>query len=332
MYAVYDVRGSPTISEVHDDLVALLTGETDENNLVCSTIDLTGTSIAANTAAGWTLFDGDTGVANEAILRAPCVDDGAQFKYFRFKITQPTTFMVLTYSTMESWDAGTNVATNETTAFVTNLMRTPTATHGIQPLLIRATARYIYFSTSAGTAGLDRSVLAICEINRVHPCLAVGKGRVPAIASGPAWYLNESSLTRDARIPRIIDDAGTTDLTNVELYPFTTATPIANFTDMTPFANWDEDVAYDIDGDAHYGAHLLQFDRKTLIGNIAGNTLIANVWLLHADRAGATGADLGPVNDVICWLDGVGAVRVRHARWDVSGEGSPRWVFRLEDE
>jgi hypothetical protein len=331
MRFVYETTGTPLIAEIGADIVAVLTGETDKNNLVCANIVLANTSITANTPAGWELWDSGW-ATNQYVLRAPTVDDPTQFKYIRLVFS---TFSSIYYSCvvygMDSWNNVSHTATNETSALSSNMMRYPSATYGVQPMLFYATERFIWFSpTTPGTSQVNDSQFWCLEVDRVHPCLGIGKGRIPSFQVG-AWYNNTSSSNPLGRIPRFIDDEGATELTNVQLFPFVNNTPHCFFTTspgLSVMSQLGIDRATDKDGAVYYGAYQLQFERHQLYGGMAGTSILSNIYIMMGDGGGA----VGPVNDEIVYLKDVGTMRVRHAQADLSGDGSPRYLFRVEDE
>jgi hypothetical protein len=331
VYAIYDCRATVTtgsvIPDIFTDIIAILTGETDKNELIQADLNLPTTFISANTPAGWELYDSDTGVSNEVVLRAPCIDAPAQYKYVKLRIGTTSGYVQLFHRIMEDWNSGTNTGTNLCTEYYVYILRLGTQTYGIQPCRIRATARYIYIGPWGYSAG--SSAWPAMEISRTHPCLNIGTGRVPCIQSNATQWLNTSQSIGNAsnRIPRIIADTGTSDYTDRGLYGISSGIPWQHG-DPTVYADWDRAVAFDKDGQAWYGANLIQFDWKPDIGNIVGFSNVSRVYIAKPNRSGGAA---GPLDQSIHMLNGE-AVRVHTSRQQHYTEASARYLFPLEDE
>lgn len=331
MYAIYDCRATvvtgSVVPDIFADVISILTGETDKNNLVQPDLNLPTTFISADTPAGWELYDSSTGVANEAVLRAPCVDDPAQYKYVKLRCDTSSQYIRFHFRIMEDWNSGTNTGTNLCTEYYFFLFRFSYLSYGIQPLRIRATARYIYIGPwgySAGSSGF-----AAMEISRHHPCLNIGTGRVPCVQVNATQWINTSGSIGSSgnRIPRIINDVGTSDLTNKNIQCFSTTMPVSH-SDPTIYAQWDRGVSYDKEGQIWYGAHLMQFDWKPDIGNILGFSDVARVYISRPNRSGGAA---GPLDQSIHMLNGE-AVRMHTSRQQHYTEASVRYLFPVADE
>ncbi|MBF0340360.1 MAG: hypothetical protein HQL95_05280 [Magnetococcales bacterium] len=107
MNAKYTYLAGATAANILADLVAILTSETNVNNLSAS-CNKPFTTIESITAAGWTLHDAAAGT-NAKCLRAPLADDAATFKYV--VIDTNTAGYVIT-KVYETWNASTHVGTN----------------------------------------------------------------------------------------------------------------------------------------------------------------------------------------------------------------------------
>jgi hypothetical protein len=336
MRATIEITGTAVLADLLQDIISLLTGETDKNNLITAAIVLGSTSVTANTPSGWELWDADAGIVNTTtsqVVRAPCVDDPTQFKYMQIYMTYSSSYYRVYFALMEDWNAGTNTPTRRTSFYEIILGRGPSTSYGNTIFILQSTERYIALLNIGGSGGQNDSCVPCMEISRVHPCLAVGTGRLPAVSISTSWYINTSTSTPDAHMCRLIDDAGTTDVLLPTVFPFPTSSPLNYWTSPTSsFGPIHEDRAYDKDGEISYGAYLLQFDRKSQYGHVAGTSIVSNIYLGMQDLTGASVAQQGPVNEEICYLKNVGMVRVRHAQFDISSDASPRWLFRVEDE
>jgi len=154
MYAVYNYQPNSTTANVLSDLVALLTGTTDPASL--SSDCVTGnTSVTALDAAGWEVYDNDTGTTDRVILRA-LSQDGIVYNYVQLTLTTTT----LNITTMESWNSATNTATNYaySQGFISTI-----STNGGGYFYIYATSKNILIKPWI-TEGMQTLVNA-CEIN-----------------------------------------------------------------------------------------------------------------------------------------------------------------------
>ncbi len=73
MFATYNYSAGGTQQGVLDDLIAILTGETNVSNL-SATCNKGATSITATIPAGWTLHDAAAGTVTK-VIKAPLADD-----------------------------------------------------------------------------------------------------------------------------------------------------------------------------------------------------------------------------------------------------------------
>jgi len=301
VFAEIGWTGSPSSATFAADIVAVLTGETDENNLSTDVVP-GASSIIATIPAGWTIYDSATGVADEYILRAPTVDDATQYKYTRIKVTGTTT-RTITCSTMEDWNPTTNVATNETTAGSMSLLRTPIGSFGdtVQIVTLIATARYIAIRA---TGYLYTTIFPCVEISRIHPSLAIGTGRVPAVTMDDATLTNDNLVTYNTYIPRILDENGTADITNGAIRALATHQRPSCVDTATEFDSLSTDVGYDSGGTPYYGIHLILFERRDLVGGIIGTSEVSKLWYVQAEVVAGfedkTTHELDAPNDLKC--------------------------------
>jgi hypothetical protein len=329
MRATLEITGTATLANLLQDIISMLTGETDKNNLITTQLVLGSTSITANTASGWELWDSDAGVVSGStsqVIRAPCVDDPTQFKYMQIYMTYSSSYYRVYFALMEGWDAGTNTPTRKTAFYEIILGRGPSASYGNTIFILQSTARYIFLANIGSTGDSQNDSTFPClEINRTHPCLAIGTGRLPAVSFSYNWYTNTSTSGALCHMTRFIDDAGSSDVLNPLIFTFVTSTPSAYWTSGDTFAPFTEDRATDKDGGIFFGAYLLQFDRRSQYGHIAGTSEVSHVYI-------AMYGEPGPANEEISYLKNVGMVRCRKAQFDLNIHASPRWLLRVEDE
>ena len=263
------------VTNAANDIIAVLTGETDKNNL--SAFNLPGgTTIASSFAAGWTIWDSSTGTADEWVLRAPCDGDATQYKYVKLRFFASGTYLGIGHQTMEDWDAGSNTPTNACTEGTVNYNRYPTNSYSNGVTEVMATNRYIMIRASlyGRTWGIP-----CMEISRTHPCLEVGSGYLPAIQTTIGNPFVATNLTTYyARIPRILDDAGTADLTDQDIRCTNNGLrPSTNVTNE--FDQLGLNIAYDNANNPFYGVHLILFERRELIGHVCGDSSVAGVYI-----------------------------------------------------
>lgn len=111
MYATYYYSAAATQANILSDLVAILTGETDKNNLSAS-CNKTSTTITATVPAGWTLHDGSSGT-NKKVIKALYQGSSTEYKYLEINVYSTTRFTVQMYETFNnSTHTGTNKTSN----------------------------------------------------------------------------------------------------------------------------------------------------------------------------------------------------------------------------
>jgi hypothetical protein len=265
------------------DIIAVLTGETDKNNL--SAMNLPGgTSIASAYPAGWEVYDSGAGVhvtyPDAWILRAPTVDDPTQYKYVKLAFRISSNYMYIDHSVMESWDAGTNIATNECTVDSINYCRFPTQSYSNNTMEIVATARFIFFRTNIYSTSYSFPCM---EISRIHPCLEIGSGRVPAVQVDNVAF-GQTNFTvptyTKAAIPRMLDDAGTADITNLPLRCTNGGgRPSTNISNE--FDNLAVEVGYDNANNPSYGVQQILFEYRELVGQVCGDSTVADIFIMQ---------------------------------------------------
>lgn len=320
MLAKIRFTGSPTAANFGSDVVAVLTGETDPNNL-SSAILPGATEIASTYPAGWEVWDSATGVADTWVLRAPCDGDATQYKYMKLRFVGGS-YAYMYYQLMEDWNPTTNTATNAVTEKFIQMARFAVESWGddTQLFYLMATNRYIYVRN---TGYLFTTGFPCIEIDRIHPCLGVGNGYLPAVQ----LQNNPTSITSmtvyPAQMPRILDDAGTADITNVQIrLESSLPRPISV---SSEFDSLSSDVGYDSGSTPSYGIHLMVFEHRETIGSIIGTSELAKIWMMQAETVA------GFEDQTLHTLDTPDDVRVM---WDttnnVVGHGLGRYVILAE--
>ena len=111
MYTVYRYSSGAEEQDILDDIVAILTGETDVSYL-SSSCDKPNTTITSTVAAGWAVHDIAPGYATGVgcVIKAPVADDATAFKYVGLRFIKSTgAFYVYIY---EDWDNVAHSGTN----------------------------------------------------------------------------------------------------------------------------------------------------------------------------------------------------------------------------
>ncbi|MBF0182522.1 MAG: hypothetical protein HQM03_21100 [Magnetococcales bacterium] len=219
MYARYQYLAGAMASDILDDVVTILTGETLVANLSAS-CNKGFSSIESVVPAGWTLHDGAAG-ANVKVIKAPLADDATRFKFV--EVNTNTAGSVLT-KVFEEFNATTHAWTNLCYAsdLVSSNQRVSTNTVGT--LHIFSSARFLLLAgmynglwgspTNAGPSGC---------FERTRPC------GWDTLAAGwpPFLFLNLGDLAAtsnglSAYAPRYMDRArNTLTGSSAPLYGFT---------------------------------------------------------------------------------------------------------------
>lgn len=281
MHATLAWQGSLNINEAASDIIAVLTGETDKNNL--SPMNLPGgTTIASSFPAGWEIWDDDTGTIDEWILRAPTVDDATQYKYVRMRFYNSSSYLTMEHQLMEDWNPTTNTATNAVVQFTIRTARHPATSYGPNNTTeVIATARYILIRSNLYASNVVCGFPCI-EITRTHPCLEIGTGRIPAVQMNNGALAVTNFTTYNSDIPRILDDAGTTDLAPQDLRNTNSGVrPSTNISNE--FDNLTADIAYDNAGNPSYGIHAIVFDRRDLVGQVCGDSSASDLFIMQGE-------------------------------------------------
>lgn len=322
MHATLAWQGTLVINDAASDIIAVLTGETDKNNLSAQILP-GGTTIASTYPAGWEVWDSDTGVINEWILRAPTVDDATQYKYVKLTFTNSSSYLRLTYAVMEDWNPTTNTATNLCTVAASQTSRHPATSFGNNSLDLIATARFMMFRNQLYTSNVATFFPCI-EITRTHPSLQIGTGRVPAVHMED-FALGQTSFTQYlSSIPRVLDDAGTADLTSQDIRAVCNGVrPSTNITNE--FDNLTADRAYDSVGAVSYGVHAILFERREIIGQVLGDSSVSDLHIMQGEVVA------GFEDRTLHSLDTTDDSRVMWKAWNqITTHGNIRFLVQAE--
>ena len=107
MYATYRYAAGSTGLNVLADVVAILTGETDVNNLSANCLKADSSIITTYDPAGWEIHD-NASHTNGVMLRAINLDNQS-YKYYGIQVNSSTSFNA---RIAETWNAVTHTGTN----------------------------------------------------------------------------------------------------------------------------------------------------------------------------------------------------------------------------
>ena len=312
------------LTKVANDIIAVLTGETNENNL--STVSLPGgTSISSIYPAGWEIYDSGAGIdvtyPDAWILRAPTVDDPTQYKYLKLAFRSSSNYIYIRHQVMESWDSGTNTATNICTVDDINYVRFPPSSYNGNTLEIIATARFIWLRTNDN---LYTCSFPAMEISRNHPCFAIGSGYVPVVQMQNNAFAATNFTGYYASVPRVIDAAGTADLTSYDIR-CTNGGGRGSTNVSNEFDNLTSEIAYDNASNPSYGVQQIIFERRETIGAVLGDSTVADVFIMQGGVV--AGFEDRTLHDLDATLD-------RRCMWHdesaVTAHGDLRYIMRTE--
>jgi len=112
MYATYRYAAGSTAANFLSDVVAILTGETDVNNLSANCIKADSSILTTYDSAGWEMHD-NASHTNGVMLRAINIDDQS-YKYYGI---QQNTLNAFSVRTAETWNPVTHTGTNQLGAY-----------------------------------------------------------------------------------------------------------------------------------------------------------------------------------------------------------------------
>ena len=184
MKAVYQYNAGATAAQILSDVIAILTGETNVNNLSASCNKAT-TTITATVAAGWTLHDGAAS-ATSKVIKAPYADDAATFKYAEISIPDNNGVRMYGY---ETFNATTHTGTNKT-ANSSSHYQVLDITNGGK-LYLFSSARFLMICAETNTLWGDNTVNVTGSATYASPNLIAEHSRIApwnTVASGyPAF-------------------------------------------------------------------------------------------------------------------------------------------------
>ena len=204
MYSVYKYAAGATKANVLADVIAILTGETDVNNLSAS-CDKANTSITTSWhAAGWSSYDAAAGT-NAKCIRAAYHDDAASYSYVGVDTnTDGYIFLVL----YESWNNGShlggNIAYNSNSA--TYAQRLNLASGGA--LYLHAGLYHVFcksYQSAAWGSSYNNCPILITQRTRLSPADTVANGYPNTVFS----YIGHwGSSAAAASTPRMLKNDG----------------------------------------------------------------------------------------------------------------------------
>lgn len=169
MYAVYSYDLNSTPASVLGDLIKIITGETNKDNLSAQCVKA-NTSIISTVPAGWSVHDAFA-ASNAQVVRA-INQDGITYKYCYWATTEGQ----LQQATYETWNASLHTGTFNTLLNIASWITTNAGGY----LYIYATAKNIYvlpwnangYSFACGCMEISRET-----IPSTYPCaVAIGSG------------------------------------------------------------------------------------------------------------------------------------------------------------
>lgn len=179
--SLYYAGGLPagTISTFISDIVKVLTGETDVNNLsagVSRTRSIIDTSVRA---AGWTVHDAAAGTNGTQVIKAPVADNASQYKYVRI---QGGSANAASFSLFETWNATTHTGTNSTPGCVVgdsgNNYTGPMFVH------ISSSVRHMAICHHLNSLTSIYPMVGVFEHTRTTWNDTVANGYLPAVSTG----------------------------------------------------------------------------------------------------------------------------------------------------
>ncbi|MBF0108674.1 MAG: hypothetical protein HQL76_05825 [Magnetococcales bacterium] len=275
MYAKYVYNAGSTVANVLSDVTALLTGESDLNNL--STRCNKGQSaLVADVAAGWLLHDATAGT-NARALKAPLADNPNAFKFVVLDFN--TSGYVLT-KVYETWNNTTHTGTN----LCANSDQTPFSqrldlTNG-GVLHLCASARFLMIASFyGGTWGSSsyNGPSGCFERTRVCPWDTVAAGWPPFIfANLGYWAYNDTSATsprKPSRTGAIL--TGASAGLNANVIPFGSLSWF-----MTNLSGVDQKVPDDAGGSFIPFSPILLVDSGNMPMHYGEITSLCDLWVL----------------------------------------------------
>jgi len=187
MYAEYHYKAGSTITNILNDIAAMLTGETNVASLSGDCITANSVIISA-VAAGWTEHDYATGI-NSRIIKSPHADNAALYKYLEI-VYQATD--QLYFRAYETWDAGSNTGTNVTSP--TSTMYINLTKGGI--LFLFSSVRFAAITSFRNSVyELKEGILICAEYSRGGQ--GWNNNTVPACCVFSSWEVQDQDYSPD---------------------------------------------------------------------------------------------------------------------------------------
>ncbi len=189
MYAKLQISGTATAAQVVTDIVAVLTGTTDVNELSAQIVNA-NSQIISTDPAGWTLV-GDY-LTTGKVLSAPVADNASQYKY----VAIFTSGSSVAYQLGEGYNAGGKTLTTATASpgLISNHSSAAvTFPHGQTTfdLYITASARHIGFHTLSNSNGsyYPGDLGGVFECTRKDIWNTSSSGFLPAVQTNSTYGL-----------------------------------------------------------------------------------------------------------------------------------------------
>lgn len=198
MYANYTYNSGATLEQIHDDIFEIFCGETVVGNLSAGCDTAASFIRTFYTTSPWVDFDDVS--TTERIMRLESSDDSGVFKYIGWHSGGSNE---LAFAIMESWDAGSDMPTNEVVAeFNYQSVGVSPGTGGTMHIYSSTFCTIIMHQSTTnlyGNASTPNNYgsLGIFECTRDHPSLALGD--MPNwFISCTAMFWGDSDLNMDA--------------------------------------------------------------------------------------------------------------------------------------
>lgn len=175
MFAAYSYNSGISQANFLSDVVAIITGETDVNNLSSGCNKAASSILTTYSTSGWTVHD-SAAASNRVVVKAPCAD-GVKTKYV---ILDTQTAGVLYHGGAETWDAATHSGTNylagSSFTNITELNPGFSTTAGTMFIYANAQNIIISFKTTGSMIGVSAPAIeftrdsSIANVSKGYPC------------------------------------------------------------------------------------------------------------------------------------------------------------------
>ena len=214
MYTQYTYLNTATLEQIHDDIFELFCGEATVSNLSASCDDANTFILTTYSVSPWVDFDDVS--TTERIMRLEIDDDTGVYKYVGWHSGGSNE---LSFAVMESWDAGTDSATNEHPVdFTYHTMGVFPTTGGTIHIYSSQYATFIMHESTTDLWGNtstpnNLASLGIFECSRDHPALTTGAGGMPNwFMANTAMVWGDSDVNMDAIFYKMRDNTDTVQI------------------------------------------------------------------------------------------------------------------------